>query len=433
MDKNQILKKHIKGVHVNHHYVSIINSYMIALVCSGNVIARILNILGIIESGLYPMIIAFALTTSVFSCLIFTNFESFQMNKLSLVLILSIISLFLISYIRLDSYTYLNEYFIEFMSYGFILFIMFSIPFYYKTIIEGISILTLFILINPVATINGLISERGVGSGDLQIDMGLSYALLPSVIAAIVHFIFYRKNSNTIIKFSYLINIFLFIFLITLSVRGIIISFVVLFYTLIFSLIKSKFKILGNMFLYVSMGVFILALIKLEEIITIIYQYLLDKGIEITALTKSVQKMQGNTGVASGRLDIYENVINLVKENPLLGKGISYYAYYSDGTFPHNIILQSMLETGLILTLPILLVILIATKISFSSMDEYNNKAFKIFILFCFSSAIPRLMFSSYLWKEQLFWALVLVILSRFYKKRDKFSSKDTNRHSCAE
>src|SRR5699024_1966700 len=129
-------------------------------------------------------------------------FNGFQMNKRSLTFLLSIIILFLISYYRLDNFQYLNEYFLEFIFYGLILFIMMSMPIYYEKVIVGVSTVTLIVLINPFMIINGLISERGINSGDLQIDMGLSYALLPSVVSGTLHFIFFRKKANLIVKIS---------------------------------------------------------------------------------------------------------------------------------------------------------------------------------------------------------------------------------------
>src|SRR5699024_3188038 len=117
--------------------------------------------------------------------------------------------------------------------------------------------------------------------------------------------------------------------------------------------------------------------------------------------------------LSSGRDTIYENVIKLILENPIIGKGISYYAVYSEGWYPHNIVLQLMLETGIVLTIPILVMILLAIKVSFSSVDKFKgNIGFKAFILFVFVSSIPRLMLSSYLWKEQFFWLLLFSMLS---------------------
>src|SRR5699024_7865005 len=118
MNKNGVLDVHINNVSVEVNRLAIINSYMIALICSGSLIARIFNIIGLVEEGLYPLIVTFSLTVSLFSCMILTKFNGFQMNKRSLTFLLSIIILFLISYYRLDNFQYLNEYFLEFIFYG---------------------------------------------------------------------------------------------------------------------------------------------------------------------------------------------------------------------------------------------------------------------------------------------------------------------------
>lgn len=397
---------------VTEKKIALINSYMIALVCAGNLYARIFSVLGVIEQGLYSIIVFSALIISLTSCFVLTKFKSFKMNKRTILFLLWIVFLFLISYFRLDNIEYLNEYFFQFLSYGLILFIMLSMPFNYEKIIAGVSVLTLIILVNPIGIINSLISEHDIYSGTLQIDMGLSYALLPSVVAGILHFVFFRKQSNMVVKISYLINLLFLILLIIFSVRGVIISLFILFYALIISLIKGKFRIFGKTLLYSSAVFLIVVAIKINDIILFTYEFLLSKGIEFSALTKSVNKMQSSSGISSGRINIYEKVFQLIKENPLLGEGISFYASYTGGLYPHNIILQLMLESGVLLTVPIIILILIAGKITFSSIDYFKkNKGFKVLVMFCFVSSVPRLMFSSYLWKEQLFWLLLLLIL----------------------
>lgn len=420
MNNNGILDINTNDISVDFNRLSLINSYMIALVCAGSLIARIFNILGLIENGLYSIIVFSALIISIVSCMVLTKFKCFQMNKRILIFLSGITILFLTSYYRLGNFDfhYLNDYFFEFLTYGLILFVLLSIPFYYEKVIAGVSMLSLVVLINPVVIINGLISERGINSGDLQIDMGLSYALLPSVVAGILHFIFFRKQANFFVKISYLINLFLFVLLMIFSIRGVIFSLFILLYALIFSLIQGKLKVIGKTLVYSSVAILLIIIVKINDVILFSYNYLLTKGIEFSALTKSVQKMQTTTGLSNGRINIYENVIQLIAENPLLGKGISYYAYYSGGRYPHNVILQSMLETGILLTIPLLILILIAVKVTFSSMDKFKEyKGFKVFVMFCFVSSVPRLMFSSYLWKEQLFWVLLFIILGSWVKK----------------
>src|SRR5699024_5661168 len=376
------------------NHLSKINGYMIAVVCAGSLIARIFNILGIVEEGMYPIIVVFALIVSLLSCFILTKFKAFQMNKFSLIFLLLTIAMFLISYLLLDNHIFLNEYFIDFLSYGLILFIMMSIPFSYEKVIAGVSMLTLLILINPVVIVDGLISERGSNSGDFEIDMGLSYALLPSVVAGVVHFFYFRKQANYIVKISYFINLFIFVLLIIFSIRGVILSLFVLIYALISSFLIKKSKMTGKILIYTSLATLIVVAMKINDIILFTYNYLLQKGIEFAALTKSVQKMQLGSDLSNGRSIIYEDVMQLVVDNPVIGKGISYYAIYSGGRYPHNIVLQLLLETGIVLTIPIIIIILLAVKVSFSSMANFKEyHEYKAFIMFAFVSSIPRLMF----------------------------------------
>lgn len=55
-------------------------------------------------------------------------------------------------------------------------------------------------------------------------------------------------------------------------------------------------------------------------------------------------------GAASNRDEVYNKAINLISERPILGYGIFGYALYNKST-PHNIILEVMLQGGLIYSL----------------------------------------------------------------------------------
>lgn len=114
------------------------------------------------------------------------------------------------------------------------------------------------------------------------------------------------------------------------------ISFVVMFLmgTLLIKTKKSWYKI----------GVLILGVV----VFFIIIQYILQSEVLLTRLIKSFEE-----GDLAGRDVIWQNIIPLIKANPILGVGQTGYAAYTQQVFygprsPHNVIIEVMSYTGLV-------------------------------------------------------------------------------------
>lgn len=407
----------------NFNLVLKINSYMIAIVSSGSFIAVIFNLLGIIEENFYSIIVIFSFSISIMSSFFLSKFRTFQINKRSFILVLGVLMLFLITYLRYDNYYYLNESLTYFLFYGMIIFLMVSMPFSYEKVLRGTSMLSLLILLNPYLFFNEFITEAGIGTS--VIGMGLSYSLLTIITAGILHMFFYIKEGNFVVKISYVLNLILFILLLAYSTRGVLIALIILIYALIFTLIKRKFRIIKNIIVSFSLIIMFFIIFYIKDLLLFVYNYLLDKDIEINAITKSIYKMNNTSGLSGGRTPIYETVLQFFSEKPFVGNGIGYYAYYSGGSYPHNLVLQLLLETGVFITIPILIIILIGIKISFSSIDKYKeHEGYKIFITFCLVSSLPRLMFSSQIWEEPMFWLFIFSVLGYNVKNFGAFKRK---------
>ncbi|RRN69920.1 hypothetical protein EI200_15620 [Peribacillus simplex] len=402
-----------------------INSFMIALICSGSLIALIFNALGIISEGLYPIISISALITSVISSFILTKFTHFRINIKNLFIFIFILTLFFLSYLRFDHYQYLNEYFIKFLFFGGVIFLMLSFPISFKKVLTGISSLSLLILLNPITIIQNLLVTGN--SGYTALTMGTSYAILPSVIASSIHYLYYRKNSGLLVRLSYFLNFFLLILLIFQGTRGVLVAILMLAYAVVLSGFNNRSnKILRRTFGGISLAAFLIFLFNIEKVIITIYTYLHTLGIEVYALNKSVSKIQAE-GILNGRDIIYSNALNLLLDNPIVGSGISSYAYNYSGTYPHNLILHIFIEFGFLLAIPFIILLIISLLVTFSPLTkDENHNEIKIFIVFCFISSIPRLMFSSYLWQDQIFWLMMFTITS--IKMRNLILLKNSKR-----
>ena len=89
----------------------------------------------------------------------------------------------------------------------------------------------IYISFLPLLFINGLMETHyREGLTSSRMDMGISYALLPMVLAALLHFLYYRKTSNIIIKIGYLVNAILMIALLITGTRGGLLSYLSFLY-----------------------------------------------------------------------------------------------------------------------------------------------------------------------------------------------------------
>ena len=397
----------------NYNIIEKVNSYMIDIVCSGGYISIVFNALGIIYDGLLPIISLVSVVISLSCCIFLTKFYAFKFNIKSIMLLLLIIFWFLISYLRFDSFNYINSYFIQFLFYGGVIFILLSIPYSYKKIVFGMSVISLLILINPISIVNNIISTSFVEYS--MIPMGTSYSILPSVVASIIYFLYYKsRDDGYLVKISYLINFFLLILLIFEANRGISVALLILLYTIWFSGFKKRtYRRTRLTFAYLSIFLLTIGVLNIEQVLVMTNNFLQKMGIEIATISKSVYKIQ-TAGLLNGRDDVYHNAWDLILYNPLFGSGISSYAYHYDGFYPHNIILQLLLEFGIIFSIPFFILLLKSLLISFISLKDDNKyNEFKVFIIFCFVCSIPRLMLSSYFWQDQMFW-LMLFSLTKF-------------------
>jgi O-antigen ligase len=388
-----------------------INSMMVALICSGAFISLVFHTLGFISDGLLPIISMISLLATLTSCFLFKQAKLIKINLDNMMLILFFIVFFSISYLRFNDYQYLNKYLIEFLFYGGIIFLLLIFPISYKLVITYVSSMSLLILLNPISFLENLTSTTS------SLTMGSTYAILPVVIASILHFFFFRDKGSLIIKFSYFTSLFLLFLLLFEGIRGVYVAIFLLIIILVFTKFGGFKKIPGIFFGMVSITILFLTIFKLEEILINVYHLFNKVGIEIYAINKTLFKIQ-TEGILNGREIVYGNTLQMIGNNPFFGNGIGAYALHYNGGYPHNLILHLVVEFGLIFAIPIIRAVLKRLFVLFKPITEnekYNE--YKIFIFFCFVASLPKLMFSSYLWKEQIFWVMVFATSSSLLRK----------------
>ncbi len=248
------------------------------------------------------------------------------------------------------------------------------------------------------------------------IGMSTTYNILPFVIAAAIHFIYYRKKASIWLWLGYGANIYYLVKVITLGNRGPIISIVVFGLLVILHKINKDGTLCKRpgkaILITLSVGIIsILIINNIESILLSFDNWLKSMDIELAFVSKSVMKM-GHGDLSNGRSDLYAFVIQGIKENYLIGNGIASVCYDSYGMYiyPHNLFLQMWYDVGIIVSLPLLWMVGKSVKKTF--FDFSISKDVMAILMLLFSLSIPRLCYSSEFWTNIPFWLLIMFTIS---------------------
>lgn len=144
-------------------------------------------------------------------------------------------------------------------------------------------------------------------------------------------------------------------------------------------------------------------IVNLKNIVDEVYKKLLEYNIFSYSLLKYKRMLDyGFSSGLSGRDEIYENTLNIIKNNLLIGKGMpALREIGSRFDYPHNIFLQILMEFG-ILGIVLFLVVLIRIYKSYSKKTVEEKEFFIIVILMNI-----RLLFSSSYLVYPMFWIML--------------------------
>lgn len=304
-----------------------------------------------------------------------------------------LICLYLFSYLRLSFNPYFKEYFISFICFGLIpAYIAVQRVDYRKVLIaiSNIYLYTFWILF--------YIDIDKLSPGN---KMGMGYNIIIPIIVSL-YLILKEKN-----KFKYLfLIVFYGYFSIIISSRGSILA--ILVYILLAG-IKNIRKIYTKIFYLIFISLLIYLIYNnFYEILLLSEKILGNFKIESSFINHTLHQMQVSD-FSNGRNDIYKIALDYIKQSPILGNGVAYFEYFNI-KYVHNFVIQLMVEGGLFVTIPILSILFYGL---LKVLVKYDKDDCSEFILILASMIIPKLMFSSILWKEQIFWILIVIILKR--------------------
>ncbi|MFJ5621685.1 O-antigen ligase family protein [Peribacillus loiseleuriae] len=371
-----------------------VNSFLVAVIISANIIAIAINMLtGLNNSIVLPFII----------CSLISFVVNRKINLIVVIpLILFFLSFFFVSYIQIGASTHLKGYLLSFCTFGITSFIITLQPFDVKRVMSYITLIyVLASWVLPNMDIDNMLPGN---------KMGLGYLILPIILVCISQLA--NVNINLQKKIFYLILVVWYgYFIIKVGTRGAFLSIVLYVF---FLLILNKKFTLSRVITYVSsFVVFILVYSNFLSILLFVKGILGNINIKSNFIDKSILLIEEDN-IFNGRDSLYGLAFDGFKESWLYGNGIGFFNDFY-GTYVHNIFLQMLNETGVLLVIPFVLIIFYGLfQILFSKKID---RSIKFFICFIFSLVIPKLMVSSIFWKEQLFWILVIMIISiRWFK-----------------
>ncbi len=256
--------------------------------------------------------------------------------------------------------------------------------------------------------------EMNSSTNQTDISMGLSYAMLPILMAPMFHFFFFRKQRKQFFMYIiYAIAAFLLVGLCLKGNRGIILSVVVTMGLIYIKGLgkRSKFHIGRAVFILMLACLFIAYFYDIVRFFEGVFK---DLGIEAFFLEK-ILDLERAGDVSNGRINLFEYSWKEFLKKPILGHGIATVYYNSRGRYiyAHNFILQLLYDGGVILTIPSIAIIIGAFRYAFSG----KNREESVFTLFMICVTLPRAFFTGDVWENTLFWLFIMHSLAHHVSK----------------
>lgn len=226
-----------------------------------------------------------------------------------------------------------------------------------------------------------------------------------------LYFIF-DKNYNSRFKFStYKLYKLVSIFLLILQITGIFLSggrggiILCLIYTIYISIYIFKDRKYKNIIRYIFIVLFILT------IISIVYPILMKNDIFYKGVNR-VFAFISSEGISwentSGRNIVYENAIDLIMKRPILGYGLYGFLDVYKG-YPHNIILEVLLNGGITyLFIVLIIAIILSRKLKKLISQNKCNRMITIILIY----TLTMLMFSGSYMRTSEFWFILTIIFT---------------------
>lgn len=279
----------------------------------------------------------------------------------------------------------------------------------YKLVFKGCMLL----LVMAIPVYKQLFLKANMGISYDAISMSTSYDILPITIAGLVHFLYFRQEANVLDKVLYVFSVIFSLSFIRMSYRGALLALIV---TLILAFyFQKKRDSFRNQLLFLTIAITVIfLLINYQAVLTEISYILSKVGIRIAFIDKSIYLLSSEN-VLHGRSDIYRKAIEGFLLSPILGNGMATFQHYTNYPFPHNFVLEFLFDGGLLLSVPLIGIFIVAIKSLLQSAWDVPRYRFA-FVLMIGSIAITRGLISAESWRIVLLWLFIGLALNNTEK-----------------
>ena len=362
------------------------------------IIAAIPSLSGVM-TALYTVVIGLLFIVG----LLFQH-HTLRLNYLQTIIISTCCTYYLITYIFIGEPSVKISFFLTFTIAAFLL--PSIVKYDARLVLRSIFIIPSFGVLYSQYLFLDEISKNGF------ITMGLSYALLVPVIAAVIYLIYYFIEDKFWVKIILLpficCNMFYLFQMLAFGSRGPVLS---IFVAIVFCIVikvrqNKKVKIRYSRLLLISvLGVIIaFSFIPIMEILS---SKLAENGLQFNFVEKMI-RLASAGDVSNGRNKLTDITLSGIYDEPILGHGTAQFENNTGLVYPHNFLLQMLYDGGIVLTLLIMLPVLLKIRSKFRRMTKEEF----VWIYFLLFSSVPGAFFSGDLWNANLLWMLFGTILT---------------------
>lgn len=384
---------------------SVLSSLTIAMIVSSQYLAAVLGLYLNSESGWFPIIISFTVVLMI-GCFLLQPTRWMPVPAFALTSVLIIY--YIITLMAFGDRTNLGTTDFLCMCLVPILAGVFLKPNYRM----AMTMMMTFLLLG-VPVFQGLFTKGNNGSVYDAVSMGRSYAILPLLVAGILHFTFYRKTADAFEKILYIVCCCFIIQFVVMSYRGALLSlFIAFFFAFRYFGREQKLSIKQQLAFLCLALIALVVIFNWQAVLHFISLELSKRNIRIAAIDKALYLLSvSGTEEDHSRISIWVQALQGIADLPIFGHGLSTFQYYTGIVFPHNFVLQVLYDGGVVLGVPLIWILLSGLKKMFGKIKEEYPDKFAFLIMLCCSS-IPRAIVSAECWRILALWLLYGFLLS---------------------
>lgn len=360
----------------------------------------------------FTRLIIMAMILLLLSCTGFFTKQAVLINKRIAITLFALCIIFGMSLLNLDLVDY------SFIQFGFYVLVPAYIlgqDFDFEHVLRYCTIFSIPLIFG----INSMLVLENIGLN--QADMYVVYAFLPSVIATLSHFIHYRNESSLVVKIGYILGLIYFLKLIPVAIRGfILVVFVYIALEVIISIQKNTTSKNYNILLLFIILALVILIANLGSILSLLVDIMQEHlKIEVGFVIK-VARLLKDGDFSNGRMSIYSSAVQCFKESPIVGHGIDGIRIWSSGriNYPHNSILQLLVDGGILFGfIPIIVIMISVYRII---INQINDKETMTFAVYLTSIGMINSLLSGDIWKNAPFWIAVFFYAKYICGKQNK-------------